>query len=89
MVDKQEFLVAYDYGMGGLWAIIYARSEDEIKALYPELGIARSVPEWMTTAELDRVRDQEWHDIDGAPWGVLNVVLADRSRGDDNKCDDS
>lgn len=33
--EKRHFLVAYDYGMGGLWGIMLAKSEDEIKAKYP------------------------------------------------------
>ena len=39
--DKRPFLVAYDYGMGGLWGVIDARSEGEIHAKFPE-----SYPSW-------------------------------------------
>ena len=82
MSEKHEFLVAYDYGMGGLWGILNARSQAEIADLYPELVIVDEPPAWMTADRLQRLRDHEWHDIDGAPWGILNAVLADRNPGD-------
>ncbi|MBO0806843.1 MAG: hypothetical protein J2P32_00875 [Actinobacteria bacterium] len=78
---KQLFLVAYDYGSGGLWGVILARSEDEIRREYPELTIVHERPRWMSEDEYARICDEEMHDIDGAPWGILNVVLADRERG--------
>jgi hypothetical protein len=76
--NKREFLVAYDYGTGGLWGILYARSKEEIAKLYPELIVIDERPKWMTEGELDRIRELESHDTDGAPWGMLNAVLADR-----------
>ncbi|MDQ4504320.1 hypothetical protein [Sinomonas sp. ASV322] len=76
--SKKSFLVAYDYGMGGLWGIIFARSAEEILALYPELQIATERPPWMTDERYARLEHEEFHDIDGAPWGILNAVLADR-----------
>jgi hypothetical protein len=82
MSEKREFLVVYDYGMGGLWGIVNARSQAEIADLYPELVVVDDPPAWMSSDRLQRLRDQEWHDIDGAPWGILNAVLADRTRGD-------
>ncbi len=80
MTDKKLYLVVYDYGMGGLWGAILARSEDEIKERYPELGIAHQRPAWMTEADYERICDRELHDIDGAPWGILNALLADREK---------
>lgn len=77
---KKEFLVAYDYGMGGLWGIMLARSEEEISALYPELKIAEARPKWMTDERYLRLKSDEYHDIDDVPWGLLNVVLADRRK---------
>jgi hypothetical protein len=78
--DKHMFLVAYDYGMGGLWGAMMARSEDEIKALYPELGIAHERPHWMSQERFEQICNEELHDIDGAPWGILNAILADRDK---------
>lgn len=87
MSEKREFLVVYDYGMGGLWGILNARSSEEINSLYPELVIVESPPAWMNPERLQRLRGEEWHDIDGAPWGFLNAVLTDRARGSGGPCD--
>lgn len=77
---KHPFLVCYDYGMGGLWALVDARSEDEILERYPELTVFYERPKWMGDLEFDRILTTERHDIDGQPYGVLNVLLADRNR---------
>ncbi len=77
---KKLFLVAYDYGMGGLWGAMLARSEREILAIYPELSIVPERPHWMSDAEYERICREQLHDVDGAPWGILNAVLADRTR---------
>jgi hypothetical protein len=76
---KRPFLVAYDYGMGGLWGVMYARSAEEIHTAYPELVIIDTPPVWMDTEELQHLQDSPY-DIDGAPWGILNAVLDDRSK---------
>lgn len=76
---KHRFLVAYDYGMGGLWGVILARSADEIRAVYPELAVVDAQPAWMEDEEL-RGLEEAPYDIDGAPWGILNAVLADRGK---------
>jgi hypothetical protein len=75
---KAEYLVCYDYGMGGLWGVFLARTPDEITAMYPELTVVSERPKWMTDPEYQGLRDRELHDIDGAPWGILNVVIEDR-----------
>jgi hypothetical protein len=79
MSEKREFLVVYDYGMGGLWGIILARSEQEITKEYPELSIVETRPAWMDEALFQEIADIETHDIDGAPWGILNAILTDRN----------
>jgi hypothetical protein len=79
MADKKRlFLVAYDYGMGGLWGAVLARSEAEIEAVYPELGIATERPPWMTDDRYNQICVEELHDIDDPPTGILNAVMADR-----------
>ncbi len=77
--EKRPFLVAYDYGMGGLWGVLYARSADEIRSIYPELGIAEDRPHWMSEERFQELMETPY-DIDGAPWGLLNAVLEDRGR---------
>jgi hypothetical protein len=75
---KRQFLVCYDYGTGGLWGIMLARSEEEILQQYPELSIAQERPKWMNDDLFEQIKEVETHDIDGAPWGLLNTVLTDR-----------
>jgi len=77
---KKEFLIVYDYGTGGLWGVIRARSAKEILAKYPELGVESERPEWMTDAVFADVRRAETHDIDDQPDGLLKALLADRRR---------
>jgi hypothetical protein len=78
---KHPFLVGYDYGMGGLWGVINARSAAEIIAKYPELVVVQERPKWMTIEGYDDLLEREQHDIDEPqPWGILEAVLADRKR---------
>ena len=78
--DKRRFLVCYDYGAGGLWASILARSEQEITDLYPELDVLVEYPEWLTPERAESLASAEELDIDGAPVGLLNVVLETRAK---------
>jgi hypothetical protein len=75
--DK-PFLVAYDYGMGGLWGVLLAPSKEAIQAKYPELGIADEPPEWMSPERFDSLRAEPlWLD-DEPPQGLLGVLLSDQ-----------
>jgi hypothetical protein len=75
-----EFLVAFDYGMGGLWGVLIAPSVDAIADRYPELSVADAMPPWMTTADLERHREAPlWLD-DEPPQGLLKALVADRER---------
>lgn len=77
--EKSSYLIAYDYGAGGLWGVMLARSEDEIAAAYPELTIVHDRPTWMSDERYSELAESPY-DIDGAPWGLLNALLADRDR---------
>jgi hypothetical protein len=77
--NKRPFLIAYDYGTGGLWGVMHARSPEQIKAIYPELFVVAEPPPWMDAEELLHLEETPY-DIDGAPWGLLNALLADRDR---------
>ena len=59
---KQRFLTVYDYGMGGCWQFIYARSKAEILEKFPDLEIVDSVPKQMDDDQLAKMRV---YDIDG------------------------
>src|SRR3954471_11998668 len=75
---RQRYLVAYDYGQGGLWGYIYAESGAEIEARYPELTVVEVEPEWVT----DDHR-QSWEskaeDVGHPVGGLLSAILDLRS----------
>ena len=71
MTIKNNFLVVYDYGMGGVWAIISARSKDEIAKKYPMLSIWEGRPDWITDEHYRKVTEARTFDIDEEPTGWL------------------
>jgi hypothetical protein len=77
--DKNPYLVVYDYGTGGLWGLLRARSKDEIATKYPELSILDQRPDWMTADRFDELKGDPY-DIDAPPRGMLRAVTADRQR---------
>lgn len=74
----EKFLVAYDYGMGGLWGIVDAPSEEEIKKIYPELKVVHERPAWMTDLIYEKIRARGPYDIYGPPEGLLKAVVGER-----------
>jgi hypothetical protein len=72
---KREFLVVYDYGMGGIWAIIHARSKDEITQRYPKLSIQEVRPAWMSDEVYSDISSTRKYDIDDPPSGWLLTVI--------------
>jgi hypothetical protein len=75
----REYLVAYDYGMGGLWAVLLAPSADAITATYPELAVAPERPQWIDDDRYDHLRGEPlW--LDDPPSGILRAVVADREK---------
>ena len=51
-----EFLVVYDYGMGGVWGFARAQSQSELIAAFPELKTFHEKPQWMTSEEEAKIR---------------------------------
>ena len=64
----EKYLVVYDYGQGGLWAYIYARSREEILQRIPQLTIVDREPDWM---ESQRVDCFDLDDIPPGSWLAL------------------
>jgi hypothetical protein len=59
---------------------LIAPSEAAIRAKYPDLMIADSLPKWMDEAELATTRETpRWLD-DEPPQGLLRALVADRER---------
>lgn len=67
MQNKIDYLVSYDFGKAGVWGVMKARSEEEIKAKYPELEIVKAVPAYFT------------FDIDDEPEGWLAEMVRERN----------
>jgi hypothetical protein len=42
-----EFLVVYDYGMGGVWGFATAPSQVEIERVLPDLTVVHERPLWL------------------------------------------
>lgn len=74
------FLVAYDYGMGGLWAVVEAPSADCIVAKYPEVAVAEERPAWMTHERYEQLAAEPLQLDEDVPSGIFRAVVADRDR---------
>lgn len=66
---KQNYLVVYDYETGGVWAIVHARSKEEIIEKFPKLTIVETQPAWMTPERYQKIHDTLFQDIDDEPFG--------------------
>lgn len=66
---KKEWLTVYDYGTGGLWTIIRAKTKEDIVAKYPKLTVLDKLPEWMTeqAEEYRRAKESAFDIDDGQP----------------------
>jgi hypothetical protein len=59
-----EFLVVYDYGTGGVWGLVEARSEAEIVSAFPELKVMHERPQWLTTEQEEKIRSKSSFALD-------------------------
>jgi hypothetical protein len=76
---KAPFLVVYDYGAGGVWSIVHARTAAEITAKYPELKVFEPRPAWMDDKEYARIARVRAFDIDAHPSGWLLTLVKERN----------
>ena len=61
----RDFLVCYNYGMGGIWLYIGAECASDIRQSYPELTVFEAPPAWWTEemerkTQSHRVSDPFW-----------------------------
>jgi hypothetical protein len=75
---KRNYLVCYDYGMGGLWGIITADSIQDISELYPELTVFETRPFWMTNDQYASIAKQPKYSLLKEPVGMLLTIINDR-----------
>lgn len=45
---KRPYLAVYDYGTGGIWIYVYAKSAEQITERYPGLTVITEWRDWMT-----------------------------------------
>ena len=77
---KRRFLALHNYGTGGVWAFIDARTAEEIEVAYPELKVIQQRPAWMTDDICANIASNLTFDIDAPPSGWLAVLVAERER---------
>jgi hypothetical protein len=70
-MTKQRYLIVHDYGMGGVWGVMAARSEEEIRQKYPQLKVVEVRPSWMSKADYDVILSNSSFDIEAEPLGWL------------------
>ena len=83
---KRKFLTVENYGMGGDWHSIYARSAAEIKAKFPQLIVYdySELPDWITPEWLKHLESRDVYDIDDEPTYYFKALL-DESKKTQNK----
>ena len=74
MSEKKDFLVSYDFGKAGIWAIVKARSVDEIVEKYPELEVVKEAPPFLDKTAAASLT----FDIDEEPKGWLKEMVQER-----------
>ncbi|MBL8515828.1 MAG: hypothetical protein JNM76_02570 [Betaproteobacteria bacterium] len=84
MIPKTEYLCVYDYGMGGVWFIVNARSTLEVESKLPGIVAFEDKPEWMAPEDKAALfssckrKGFRW-DIDEEPSGWLKKHLNSRN----------
>jgi hypothetical protein len=78
--QKRPFLAVYDYGQGGVWVLLLAKSADEIATKYPELQIVDHAPPSISEEELEDIKARRTVDIDDASDQFLASLRENRSK---------
>jgi len=79
IMKKNRYLALYDYGSGGVWIFVHAKSADDITQKYPELLIMDErkhqsdlYPASMTDLEKMLLDKSLTYDIDDTPRGFCS-----------------
>src|ERR1700748_454071 len=64
MGQKTPFLTVYDYGAGGVWAIVISPDKKSIKRKYPLLDVLDGRPMWMDDERYAKIVETDFYDID-------------------------
>ena len=63
-IQKTRFLAVYDYGTGGVWAFVLARTSLEIEKRFTNLRVVDHAPSWMTHEKRVDLEERMTFDID-------------------------
>ncbi len=63
----KEFLVLYDYGQGGLWAVVRAKAKSDVETKFSGISVLDNKPTWMSDGEYQRVKDGSCHELNDLP----------------------
>ena len=77
---KRKFLAVYEYGMGGVWVCLLARTGQEIRDRYPDLTVLEEKPDWMSVEMANDIEAEGVYDVDAAPDGYLRNLTDARSK---------
>lgn len=61
---KRRYLAVYDYGPGGVWLYIWAKSADDIFQSFPELEVVEPEPEHWTDEDRRRTEEKCTYDLE-------------------------
>lgn len=64
---QQEFFVLYDYGQGGLWAILAADSAEQIRRRFPQVQVFDGAPPMLGPGAVAAIRKAGVQSLDGGP----------------------
>ncbi|MGH2809838.1 MAG: hypothetical protein ACRDIA_03030 [Actinomycetota bacterium] len=73
-----RFLVVYDYGQGGAWAFVAAKSASDITTRFPELKVVDRPAGWMMKEDVERIQRDATYDLDEPAKGILAEILIKR-----------
>jgi hypothetical protein len=76
---KKAYLAVYDYGQGGVWAVIHARSKKDVERKYPALKVFDVRPAWMTSDHYERIRSSLSCDVDDESTGWFAMIGDERA----------
>lgn len=80
-MNRSEFLVLYDYGQGGLWALVRADSANQVRQRFPEVRVFDERPTIVSDEMLGVIRAAGAVDIDGPMTGWLAELESERPAG--------
>lgn len=80
-MTTREFYVLYDYGQGGLWAILVAESAEQVRERFPQLKIFEEAPAVLAPGVLDRIRQSGVFRLDDLAAGWLAEFAESNRRG--------